>query len=184
MNTGGEIPLKANDSDDIVKIDEKSASRSELINDLKADYGDGEMSMQEVGIKALKIIVEYLQHYREAQPKRIEAPIPEDKELKDLTDPWDIEYIAKLDFDTMTDVISGAEFMRIEPLHKLISAYIACQIRNLDAPGIIKYFNIEEDMTEEEMNKMEEEDNEQLMKELAEEEEKEKKRWEDENKGK
>ena len=178
-----QLKLQANNSEEVLTIDPKAALRSELINDLKADFGEGEtILIQEANYNALKLIIEYLNHYTNKNPIKIESPIPDDKEMKDITDSWDIQFLSKMDMNIITDVISAAEFMRIEPLHKLISAHIACMIRNLDAQGIVKFFNIQEDMTQEEMDKLEEEDNELLMKELAEEEEKEKKKWELENK--
>jgi len=182
MNSDNDLLLLANNSKETIKIDSKSASKSELINDLKMDFESGELLIQDVNHNSLSLIVEYLKHYRDANPRNIESPISDDKELKDLTDEWDISFLSKIEEASLVELISAAEFMRVDPLHKLISAHIACKIRNMTAEQIVKFFQIEEDMTQEEMDKLEEEDNELLMKELAEEEEKEKKKWESEQK--
>jgi len=165
------LKLQPNDSTEIVEITLRAAEKSELVKDLLNDFGkDDNIVIQEASHNALVRIVEYLNHYVDSEPMKIQAPIPDDKELKDVTDHWDIEFLDKMEINDKYDVVSGAEFMRIEPLHKLISANFACIIRTLDTPGIMKYFNIEEDMTQEEMEQMEKEDEEQLMKELQDEE--------------
>ena len=184
MNTNTELSLMANNSTEKIKIDSKAASRSELINDLKVDFESGDITIQEASYNTLVLIVEYLNHYRDVNPRKIESPISENHTLNDVTDAWDVDYVNKMDQQTLMNVIIASEFMRIDALHKLLSAHISFSIRNLDSKDIIEYFKIEEDMTQEEMDKLEDENNELLMQELAEEEEKEKKKWEEEQKNK
>lgn len=139
------------------QIDAKSASRSGLLRSITNDFDiTVPVTVQEVTGNILKLIVEYLKHYKECVPREIIKPLTSSK-LSDFVDAWDYEF-TNIDRDTIFDLIPAANFMDIAPLLELACAKIASIMTGMDAETIKKEFDILEDMTEEEQQKMEEEE--------------------------
>lgn len=150
-------PLTLTSSDGIkVTIDEKSASRSTVIKGLLQDFQeDREIPMPEVRGDVLKKVVEYLIHYRDSEPREIPKPLPS-ANLIEVTDEWDVTFINAIDLDTTFDVINAANYMDIKPLLDLACAKVASVMKGKTAEEIRNMFNIECDLTEEELKEYEE----------------------------
>lgn len=150
-------PLTLTSSDGIkVTIDEKSASRSTVIKGLLQDFQeDREIPMPEVRGDVLKKVVEYLIHYRDSEPREIPKPLPS-ANLVEVTDEWDVTFINAIDLDTTFDVINAANYMDIKPLLDLACAKVASVMKGKTAEEIRNMFNIECDLTEEELKEYEE----------------------------
>jgi S-phase kinase-associated protein 1 len=139
-----------------VTIEEKSAERSNLLKGLIQDYSeDSEIPMPDIRGDVLKKVVEYLSHYRESEPKEIPKPLPS-ANLLDVTDDWDVTFINSVDLDTTFDIINAANYMDIKPLLDLSCAKIASLMKGKTAEEIRTMFNIECDLTEEELKEYEE----------------------------
>jgi S-phase kinase-associated protein 1 len=139
-----------------IQIDEKSAERSNLLKGLIQDYSeDSEIPMPDIRGDVLKKVVEYLSHYKESEPKEIPKPLPS-ANLLDVTDDWDVTFINSVDLDTTFDVINAANYMDIKPLLDLSCAKIASLMKGKTADEIRTMFNIECDLTEEELKEYEE----------------------------
>jgi len=152
------ITLTSSDAQKIT-IDEKSAERSELLKGLLQDYTENsDVSITEIKGEVLKKIVEYLTHYKETDPKEIPKPLPS-ANLLDVTDEWDVTYINSVDLDTVIDIIQGANFMDIKPLLHLACAKVASIMTQSSAKEIQRIFNIECDLTEQELKEYEEYEN-------------------------
>jgi S-phase kinase-associated protein 1 len=150
-------PLTLTSSDGMkVTLDEKSACRSTVIKGLLQDFQEeGEIPMSEVRGEVLKKVVEYLIHYREKEPREIPKPLPS-ANLVEVTDEWDVAFINAIDLDTTFDVINAANYMDIKPLLDLACAKVASVMKGKTAEEIRNMFNIECDLTEEELKEYEE----------------------------
>lgn len=139
-----------------VTIDDKSAERSNLLKGLIQDYTeDSDIPMPDIRGDVLKKVVEYLLHYKEAEPKEIPKPLPSNN-LLDVTDEWDVTFINSVDLDTNFDIINAANYMDIKPLLDLSCAKIASLMKGKTAEEIRTMFGIECDLTEEELKEYEE----------------------------
>jgi S-phase kinase-associated protein 1 len=76
--------------------------------------------------------------------------------LLDVTDEWDVTFINSVDLDTTFDIINAANYMDIKPLLDLSCAKIASLMKGKTAEEIRQMFNIECDLTEEELKEYEE----------------------------
>ena len=136
-------------------ISKKAAERSTIVKDMMQDYGDSsEITINEVKGDILKKVVEYLTHYADSDPRELPKPLPS-ADLRDVTDEWDVKFIDIVN-DTVFDIINAANFMAIKPLLDLSCAKIAVQMKNKTAQEIRDLFNIENDLTEEELKEYEE----------------------------
>ena len=139
-----------------VPIDDKSSERSNLLKGLKEDYTeDTDIPMPDIRGDVLKKVVDYLVHYKESEPKEIPKPLPSPN-LLDVTDEWDVTFINSVDLDTTFDIINAANYMDIKPLLDLSCAKIASLMKGKTAEEIRTMFNIECDLTEEELKEYEE----------------------------
>ncbi len=139
-----------------VTIEEKAAERSNLLKGLIQDYSeDSDIPMPDIRGDVLKKVVEYLTHYKDSEPKEIPKPLPS-ANLLDVTDEWDVTYINSIDLDTTFDIINAANYMDIKPLLDLSCGKIASLMKGKTADEIRNMFNIECDLTEEELKEYEE----------------------------
>lgn len=131
-----------------------------MINDLLENFSETELKLSEVDGDTLKQVIIYLDHYKSTEPQKIAKPIPSEKKLSDVTDKWDIDFLENnKDLEEIKNLIIASEYMRISSLHELVCCHVGCIMKDLDsADDIVKYFGIIEDITEEEMKKMEEDD--------------------------
>lgn len=139
-----------------LSIDEKSCAKSNLLKDLIMDYtAETDIPLPDIKGDVLKKVVEYLVHYKDTEPKEILKPLPSPN-LLDVTDEWDVTYINSVDLDSNFDIINAANYMDIKPLLDLSCAKIASLMKGKSAEEIRTMFNIECDLTEEELKEYEE----------------------------
>jgi len=183
MEVEGKVKLLANDKT-VHEVSAKAAKRSKFICDLLADFKDTEISVAEANGPTLKEIIEYLEHYIDTEPREIPKPMEEDDRLADICEKWDVDFVERSnDLQRLQDLIVAADYMGIESLHELMVAKMVCIMLDLgSAEAIVKHFNIEEDMTEEEMIQMEKDELEELKKVRAEEFKKRKEKQEEDEK--
>jgi len=170
MDVGNEkVKLVANDKT-VWEVSVQAAKRSKFICDLLADFKDSEIAVAEANGPTLKEIIEYLEQYKDKEPREIQKPMEEDQRLPDMVEKWDVDFVERSqDLQRLQDLIVAADYMGIESLHELMVAKMACIMLDLgSSEAIVKHFNIEEDMTEEEQRQMEKEELEELKKLRAE----------------
>ncbi len=138
-----------------IPIDRKSAEKSGIIKDMMQDFeSSNEIPISDVRGDILKKVVEYLTHYAEILPRELPKPLPS-ADLREVTDEWDVNFL-DTNNDTVFDIINAANFMSIKPLLDLACAKIAVQMKGKTAQEIRDLFNIENDLTEEELKEYEE----------------------------
>ena len=140
-----------------IEIDTESAQKSHLLKGLIVDFNAEKEPIQIPDIKAdiLNKVVEYLTYYKGKNPKDIPKPMPS-ANLNEVIDDWDVKFINSIELDNVFDLINAANYMDIPPLLDLACAKIASLLKGKTAQEIRTMFNIECDLTEEELKEYEE----------------------------
>ena len=150
-----EINLLSSDNQKI-QIGMKVAEKSGLLKGLLADYsGDSDIPLPDVKSDILQKVVEYLTYYKDTEPKEIPKPLPT-ANLSDVIDKWDLEFINKIELNSVFDLINAANYMDIPSLLDLSCAKIASLMKGKSAEEIRAMFNIECDLSAEELKEYEE----------------------------
>ena len=134
----------------------KSKLLSGLIDDYDGD--DDEIPLNEVDSKKFELIIDYLVHYKDKEPKEIPKPFPErtDEEfLKGILDNndnnWTYYFISKLSIEEAFNLINCSFYLQIEGLVNLLAAKIAHEMCNCEVEEARRKFGIECDLSEEEI---------------------------------
>ena len=140
-----------------IEIDSESAQKSHLLKGLMTDFNSSQEPIPIPDIKAdiLNKVVEYLTYYKGKNPKDIPKPMPSDN-LSEIIDEWDVKFINGIELDSVFDLINAANYMDIPSLLDLSCAKIASLLKGKTAQEIRTMFNIECDLTEEELKEYEE----------------------------
>ena len=149
---------KLKSSDNVVKeVEIDLLMKSKLLKGLIEDYqgDDEEIPLNEVDAKNLDLIIEYLTHYKDMEPKEIQKPFPErtDEEfLKGiLNDEWTYKYLTNQSLEGLINLVNAANYLQIDGLINIIAAKLAHEMCNCEVEEARKKFGIECDMTEEEI---------------------------------
>lgn len=151
-----------------VQIDSKSAEKSVLLRGLIIDYSeDTDIPINEITGKILNKIVEWLIHWRDAEPKIIPKPLPS-ADFKEATEEWNVEWISQFSLEDNYEIIVAANYMDIKPLLDLSCARIAIEFKGKSIEEIREKFEIPIDMTDEEQQQIEEEYRNERLKKMEE----------------
>jgi len=132
-------------------IDKKAAKRSGLLkNCIEDDENFKELNLIDVDSKFLKIIIEFLEHYKDSEPKLPPTPIKDSDLMKNL-DEWSIIFFSKLNLEDIISLTNASNYMEIESLIQICCAIIASNMIDHPVDEVQKAFGIESDLTEEEM---------------------------------
>ena len=149
---------KLKSSDNVVKeVDIKLLDKSKLLKGLVEDYqgDDDEIPLNEVDSKNLELIIKYLEHYKDTEPKEIPKPFPErtdDAFLKSiLNDDWTFDYLQGMTLEESINLVNAANYLQIDGLINIRAAKLAHEMCNCEVEEARKKFGIECDMTEEEV---------------------------------
>ena len=122
---------------------------------LKDNQGGEEVILNEVDAKNLDLIIQYLEHYKDMEPKEIPKPFPErtDEEfLKGiLNDEWTYNYLTNQSLEDLINLVNAANYLQIDGLINIIAAKLAHEMCNCDIEEARVKFGIECDMTDEEI---------------------------------
>ena len=147
---------KLKSSDNIIKeVDKSLLMKSKLLKGLIEDYqGDEEeIPLNEVDSKNLDLILQYLEHYKDVEPKEIPKPFPErtdDEFLKGiLNDEQTFNYLQNNSLEGLINLVNAANYLQIDGLINIIAAKLAHEMCNCEVEEARKKFGIECDMTEE-----------------------------------
>ena len=148
--------LKSSDGKEI-EVEHSLLEKSKLLKGLLEDYqGDEDViPLNEVDAENLGYVIEYLEHYKDKEPKEYEKPFPEnadDNFLKSIyDDDWTYDFVKnKLSIEKSINLINAANYLQIDGLINVLAGYIAWELTNCSVEEAKKKFQIEDDMTEEE----------------------------------
>ena len=146
----GDKTIKVRSNDGVVEeLTNKAAERSTLLKGVIEDYPENsEFPLNNVNAKTLKKIKEYLDHYKDKDPKPVERPL-KSLNFKECVDEWDYNFL-DLDIDSLFELVNGANYMDIKPLLEILSAKIGCKIKNITTETIRNEFDIHDKFTPEE----------------------------------
>ena len=152
--------VKLKTSDNIIKeVDSDILMKSKLLRSLFEDLEPEELeeiiALNRFDSKYLDLIIKYLEHYKDMEPKEIPKPFPErtDEEFMKgiLNDQWTYEYLTNQTLDELINLVNAADYLQIDGLINIIAAKLAHEKSNCTVEEARKKFGIECDMTEEEI---------------------------------
>ena len=140
-----------------IEITKKDAELSELLKSAINDNPkESSFPLNELDEKSGEKIKEYLSHFNGVAPPEIEKPITSN-EMKNLTDEWSANFVDKMSMEELVNLTVAANYMGINSLLDLCCAKVASLCKDKNEEEIFKTFNITEQFTEEEKNKIKEE---------------------------
>ena len=148
--------LKSSDNK-VIEVDIKILEKSKLLKGLVEDYQteDEEIPLNEIDSKNLELVIKYLEHYQNKEPKEIPTPFPErtdDDFLKGiLNDLWTFNFLQNLSNEEAINLINAANYLQIDGLIQIVSAKLAHEMCNCEVEEAREKFQIDCDMTEEEV---------------------------------
>ena len=132
-------------------IDKKAAKRSGLLkNCIEDDENFKELNLIDVDSKFLKIIIEFLEHYKDSEPKLPQKPL-KDSNVMQYLDEWSKKFFSKLNLEDIISLINASNYMDIKSLIKICCAIIASNMIVFPVEEVQKVFGIENEFTEEEL---------------------------------
>ena len=150
--------VKLKSTDGIIReVDAFLLNKSKLLSGLLMDYPDDNsvIPLCEVDAKNLDLIIQYLVHYKDMEPKEIPRPFPErtDEEFFKgiLNDEWTYNYLTNLTLEELCHLIDAANYLKIDGLINIIAAKLSHEMCNCTVEEARQKFGIECDMTEEEI---------------------------------
>lgn len=161
------IVLQSNDEKMIeYSVNRSAACMSNLIKDLLEDSEPGDVitiPISNVNGVTLKYILDYCEHHHNVKAEEIEKPLR--GKIEDVISTWDKDFIFtdlvkngdEKQHELLIDVIMAANFLNIKDLLDLTCATVASMIKGKSPEQIRSLFNIENDFTPEEEEKIREE---------------------------
>jgi len=153
--SGQTVKLQPSDTpEEPIEVPIEVATQSVTIRNMLEDLGsdtDVPIPLHNVTAKILKKVVDYSKHH-------VEHPTPkaDDKKDEKKTDdilPWDKEF-TNVDQATLFELILAANYLDIKPLLDLTCKTVANMIKGKTPEEIRKTFNIKNDFTPEEEEKV------------------------------
>ena len=144
------IKLKSSENEKFI-IDKKAAKRSGLLkNCIEDDENFKELNLIEIDSKILKLIIEFLEHYKDSEPKLPQKPL-KDSNVMQYLDEWSKKFFSKLNLEDIISLINASNYMEIESLIQICCAIIASNMIDHPVDEVQNVFGIENNLTEEEM---------------------------------
>ena len=145
--------VKLISSDNVMKeVDIDILKKSKLLE----DFGEGEViHLKEVDNKNLDLIIKYLVHYKNMEPKEIPKPFPDrtdDEFFRGiLNDDWTFDFLKNISLEDTINLTNAANFMQIDGLINILAAKVAHEMCNCEIEEARNKFEIQGDLTEEEI---------------------------------
>ena len=145
--------VKLISSDNVEKeVDLDLLKKSKLLE----NYSEGEViPLKEVDNKNLDLIIMYLEHYKNMEPKEIPKPFPErtdDEFLRGiLNDDWTFDFLKNFSIEDAYSLVDAANYLQIEGLINILAAKLAHEMCNCEIEEARQKFGFECNMTEEEI---------------------------------
>ena len=132
------------------EVEVESLKLSKFLNDLIIDFPDenDEIKINEVNGKNLKLITDFLNHYKDGNIKEIPKPLPSG-DLQLYLDEWDYNFIKPLSLEECIDLLNAAQALDINDLINLISAKIASEMLIGTVDEVLEKFRIKDDNNQE-----------------------------------
>ena len=116
---------------------------------LQTNANAPEIEIKQLDKKAVQKVVEYLEHYRDKEPKELKPPLPS-PELKDVADEWDVAFVAYDTPETVPELLTlmvSSNFMDVVPLRALACAKFATFLKAKSLEELKKLLGIDVELT-------------------------------------
>ena len=144
------IKLKSAENKKFI-IDKKAAKRSGLLkNCIEDDENFKELNLIDIDSKFLKIIIEFLEHYKDSEPKLPPKPL-KDSNVMQYLDEWSKKFFSKLNLEDIISLTNASDYMDIGCLMQICCTFIASSMIDHPVDEVQNVFGIENNLTEEEM---------------------------------
>ena len=150
------VQLKSSDNV-IFEVPVDILQKAKLLSDLLYEACEEKETifLREVDSFNLGKIIQYLEHYKDFEPKEIPKPFPErtdDAFLRGiLNDDWTFDFLQQMSLEELINLVNSANYLQIEGLINIIAAKLAHEMCNCEIEEARRKFGIECDMTEEEI---------------------------------
>ena len=150
------VQLKSSDNV-IFEVPVDILQKAKLLSDLLYEASEEKETifLREVDSFNLEKIIQYLEHYKDFEPKEIPKPFPErtdDAFLRGiLNDDWTFDFLQQTSLEDLINLVNSANYLQIDGLIKIIAAKLAHEMCNCEIEEARRKFGIECDMTEEEI---------------------------------
>ena len=146
--------VKLISSDNVEKeVDLDLLKKSKLLE----NCNEGEViPLKEVDSKNLDLIIMYLEHYKNMEPKEIPKPFPDhtdDQFFRGiLNDDWTFDFLKNFSIDDVVNLADAASYLQIDGLINILAAKLAHEMCNCEIEEARQKFGIPQmHMTEEEI---------------------------------
>ena len=141
---------------EVLEVPVALASNSELIATIIEDRGtDEDILLDPVDKPTMEKVIVFMEHLAEHSPPEIEKPLPS-TDFSQVVGAWYADYV-NIETEKLFALVLAANYLDIKPLLELSCAKVASDIKGRSVPEIRQYFNIENDFTPEEEERMMEE---------------------------
>ena len=150
------VQLKTKDNK-IFEVPVDILQKAKLFSDLLDEACEEKETifLREVDSFNLEKIIQYLEHYKDFEPKEIPKPFPErtdDAFLRGiLNDDWTFDFLQQMSLEDLINLVNSANYLQIDGLINIIAAKLAHEMCNCSIEEARMKFGIECDMTEEEI---------------------------------
>ena len=122
-----------------------------------AEVGDEAIEIPNEFLKKdnLQKVIEYCDFAYKNHPPKIQKPIRQSN-IYDITSPFYAKYASEFDENTLCEMILAANFLNNDGLLQLLSAKLACDLKEKTVEEFRLYFSIQNDWTEDDIKRLDE----------------------------
>ena len=145
------VKLKSSDGK-LYEVPYDVIKKSKLLENSNED--ENVILLNEIDSKNFDLVLKYLNHFKDKEPKEIPKPFPErtDEEFfrSILDDDWTYNFL-QMSIEDAISLVNAADFLQLDGLINLLAAKLAHEMCNCEVEEARRKFGIECDMTEEEI---------------------------------
>ena len=145
------VKLKSSDGK-LYEVPYDVIKKSKLLENSNED--ENIILLNEIDSKNFDLVLKYLNHFKDKEPKEIPKPFPErtDEEFfrSILDDDWTYNFL-QMSIEDAISLVNAADFLQLDGLINLLAAKLAHEMCNCEVEEARRKFGIECDMTEEEI---------------------------------
>ena len=145
------ITLKSNDGQSFT-VDDKACARSKYLQ-TQISSGKAEIVLDDIKGEVLKLVVDYLNEYKDKEPSKIPEVLTSN-ELNKQIDEWDCTFIMNVSYEIAFHLINAGVLLELEHLHDLACARIAAFMKGKSPEEVNKEFTIECQLTQDEAKEL------------------------------
>ena len=143
------VKLKSSDGK-LYEVPYDVIKKSKLLENSNED--ENVILLNEIDSKNFDLVLQYLNHFKDKEPKEIPKPFPErtDEEFfrSILDDDWTYNFL-QMSIEDAISLVNAADFLQLDGLINLLAAKLAHEMCNCEVEEARRKFGIECDMTEE-----------------------------------